>query len=490
MPTIVDHDIGGGLNHYSDPALWEAATDDTSLTATDEVRVGHLYGHHTTVVTMDGAATDATRYRVLRAAAGQGIKASDPWRFDSSLGAAISSTAGYTVAALWINEDHSRVEGLQVQVSGTNTNQPYRTDNGNLAYRCLFSGGSTTRSVAASATAAGAKIHSCVIIHRGAGASSAAVTLYIGGELRNNIIVAPADLADPADGIFIQYPDGTAVITNNVVCGFASLGSIGTPATCSNNLTDAGSPPSGFSAVAYNTTASAGNTGFENVSDGTHDFRTKAGSALVGAGTATGAPALDLAGTAYASPPPVGAHEIASSSDPTIVSASTTTPSPDQRVTITVTNAGATQGGSTLTLDGDALQIISWSATSITFVFDRADHPNGVPLDLVLTVGGIDSDPFELTPAPPAGWTYVTVASIAGTGGLPASSPIEVDDQIEAEVVTLYDDTTYSAGGSVPHFRFRVWDHDGGGWGDIGQRILLTTTLGQFNQQMRAVGWF
>lgn len=317
MPTTVNSDIGGGANDYADPFLWEAATDNDLVTA-DQVQVGRLYGEHTGNLTIDGATTDATRYRILQRASGQGlVGTSDPYAYDGTKGAAITSASTYTAAACFVNENFSRVVGIQVRTTA-NTNQPFRSDNGNSFTQCLGQGSSTSRSVAQSAAVAGVAFTACTFINRGASSSGACVTLYLGGTLQNCTIVTPSDLADPADAITINFPDGTAIIRNNVVCGFTSVGTIGTPATCTNNYTDAGSPPSGFSAITYTTSTGAGNAGFENITDGTHDFRIKAASALVGAGTATGAPSTDMAGRSYAGTPSVGAMEGAAGSAPTI----------------------------------------------------------------------------------------------------------------------------------------------------------------------------
>lgn len=307
MPTTVNKDIGGGANDYADPFLWEAATDNDLVTA-DEVQVGNLYGEHTGNLLMDGATTDATRYRVLQRATGEGIGASDPYRYDGSLGAAITSASTYTAAACRIAENHSRVVGVQVRTTSS-SNQPLRTDNGNRFEQCLGEGSSTARSVAQSSTVAGAEFIACTFINRGSGSSGACIVLYLGGALQNCTIATPSDLTDPADAIIISFPDGSAIIRNNVVCGFTAVGTIGTPSVCANNYTDAGSPPSGFSAITYTTSTGAGNAGFENITDSTRDFRIKAASALVGAGTATGAPSTDMAGRTYAGTPSVGAME-------------------------------------------------------------------------------------------------------------------------------------------------------------------------------------
>lgn len=308
MPTTVNKDIGGGANDYSDPATWEADTDNDLVTA-DQVQVGHLYGEWVTGTNLEisGATTDATRYRVFRAASGQGLTSTDPLRYDGTKGAAISSTANFVGATLYVTESHSSVEGIQVKTTG-DVSAVYRTDNANLAYRCLFEGGSTVTGVANSAGVAGAKFWSCAIVNRGNANSANVLTLYQGGEVVNCTIVTGSDLTDPAGAIFINFPDGSSIFRNNVVCGSGGL-SIGTPSVSTNNYTDAGSPPSGWTAITFSTSTSSGNTGFENITDSTRDFRLRSASPLVGAGTATGAPALDLFGTAFAGTPSVGADE-------------------------------------------------------------------------------------------------------------------------------------------------------------------------------------
>lgn len=75
MPTTVEEDIGGGNNDYSTIAAWNTATqiDLTLATGSDEIRIGNIYdGTYNEWASLQGATTDATHYRMLRVADGEG----------------------------------------------------------------------------------------------------------------------------------------------------------------------------------------------------------------------------------------------------------------------------------------------------------------------------------------------------------------------------------------------------------------------------------
>jgi len=76
MPTTIIKSIGsGGGRDYTTAAAWEADTDN-DLVAADQIQVGELYDDADFTLSADlnigGATVDATRFRILRAVAGQG----------------------------------------------------------------------------------------------------------------------------------------------------------------------------------------------------------------------------------------------------------------------------------------------------------------------------------------------------------------------------------------------------------------------------------
>jgi len=75
MPTTIIKSIGsGGGRDYTTAAAWEADTDN-DLVAADQIQVGELYDDADFTLSADlnigGATVDATRFRILRAVAGQ-----------------------------------------------------------------------------------------------------------------------------------------------------------------------------------------------------------------------------------------------------------------------------------------------------------------------------------------------------------------------------------------------------------------------------------
>lgn len=154
-------------------------------------------------------------------------------------------------------------------------------------------------------------------------------------------------------------------------------------------------------------------------------------------------------------------------------------------VVFTVTNAGATQSTSTLSLIQGAVSkacsIDSWSATSI-----QADTPFDFTAPTTslkygaatarLTVSAVNGD-LAITIAAPSGKAYVDLVSINTTSGyrFSATADIAIGDQIEisniqggttADIV-LNNDGTYDSATAVWRFQFRVWSTADQTWGAL-----------------------
>ena len=83
-------------------------------------------------------------------------------------------------------------------------------------------------------------------------------------------------------------------------------------------------------------------------------------------------------------------------------------------VTITGTNFGATQGGSTVTFNGTTASPTSWSATSIT-----VPVPAGATTgNAVVTVGGLPSNGYSFTVSPASPKHHKYSAEPGGSGNL------------------------------------------------------------------------
>lgn len=165
------------------------------------------------------------------------------------------------------------------------------------------------------------------------------------------------------------------------------------------------------------------------------------------------------------------------SGDPTVTSADDSAPSEGQAVTIAVTNAGASQGSSTLAWGGVTQTCTAWSATSITFTADPpATLKNGVAADLVLTVDSVDSSAFPLTLSPPAGYSFVNVTSIASTGVLEADPDLEAGWQVEfQDPAVVYADGTWSTPVLLRSFKYRI--HDGTAFGALGTKTIAPSYI-------------
>ena len=93
---------------------------------------------------------------------------------------------------------------------------------------------------------------------------------------------------------------------------------------------------------------------------------------------------------------------------PTIANVSPATAAPGAPVTISGTNFGATQGASTVKFGGTSATATAWSATSIT-----ATVPNmaAAPANIVVSVGGTDSNPWAFAVNCPASGPCINSAS-------------------------------------------------------------------------------
>lgn len=174
---------------------------------------------------------------------------------------------------------------------------------------------------------------------------------------------------------------------------------------------------------------------------------------------------------------------------PNIGSVSTTTPRRDSLLTLTGTNFGASQGGSTAKIGGVAQTVVSWSATSIVIRVSDLAVKNGTTQGVVVTVDANDSNTFNVTLLPRQGWSYVDLGTLAGSGLLETSPALTAGWQVEYEdPAVVNSDGTWSAPAYLPSFAFRA--HDGTSWGLARLQIMLTARLGLFDRLLRLLAWF
>lgn len=156
------------INHsgedYATIALWESATD-TNLVSSGDIEVLEVYKDDGALsqgsITIAGATTDASNYRVIRA------KSGDEWGGD--LDSTASTAATISVTADWafnVTEDHFRFEDIRFVGSGNYYPIDGEADDMLIA-RCLFDGRSQLiQGIAMDTSPAttGGKIIRCVAI--------------------------------------------------------------------------------------------------------------------------------------------------------------------------------------------------------------------------------------------------------------------------------------------------------------------------------------
>lgn len=186
---------------------------------------------------------------------------------------------------------------------------------------------------------------------------------------------------------------------------------------------------------------------------------------------------------------------------PSISSTSSATPQRGSTLTVTGSNFGASQGTQVLKVGGVTQTVTSWAAGSITLAnLDIGTNKYGVPVNVEIWDGGsLVSNSFALTSLqPPAGNSFKDIVTPNTTSAYRiTTSPVDVasGDQIEATLsaqVTLFDDATFSAVGTVQFFQARAWSSSGGGWGDWTNQVLIDikASKAQFDRHMNLKGWF
>ena len=103
MATSTIGNLGG--EDYATATIWEAATDNDLVTATDG-EIGQLTGPITDKVTMSGATTSATYYRTLTYASGA------KYDLATDTGAELNSSTSGTMVQ--VDEDYFRADGIHL----------------------------------------------------------------------------------------------------------------------------------------------------------------------------------------------------------------------------------------------------------------------------------------------------------------------------------------------------------------------------------------
>lgn len=197
----------------------------------------------------------------------------------------------------------------------------------------------------------------------------------------------------------------------------------------------------------------------------------------------------------------IGTLKITGAGGPTITSTSSATPQRGSTFTVTGSSFGASQGTQVLKIGGVTQTVTSWAAGSITITnLDIGTNKYGTAVNAEIWDGGsLVSNSFALTSLqPPTDNSFKDIVTPAASGPTRiTTSPVDVasGDQIEATLasqVTLFDDATFSAGGTVQFFQARAWTSSGGGWGDWTNQVLidLKASKSQFDPSLLLKGWF
>ena len=354
MVTVVTKTIGtGGGRDYSTLQSWEDAAP-ANLVTSDQVWRGECYNdaEFTAALTVSGSTVDATRYKELTVASGQAFadhanKLTNALRYNASNGAALRSTTAWS-SALTVSENYFRLSRLQIYQDSSNGYALTINNQGAVVDGVIVE----TRGGRALLLLSNSTATNSLFVSRKSSVSEVA-SIWDGCAVKNCVFAVPSDLTAATSVIRRLYWSGNT-FTNCAFFGGTDAVSSATGATFSNCYTnDSTSIPSGCTTVAYDTSTGSG---FENITSGTHDYRIKSTSALKDAGTSTGAPSVDIVGTARPSGSDydVGCWEYASGGGDVTVSLSGSQSS---------SGAGSLGPASSVSVSGSS---VSSSAGSIT----------------------------------------------------------------------------------------------------------------------------
>lgn len=299
--------IGATGRDFATCALYASYLD--ALNTFSAAELGEFYNDSEfsvagAVMTLAGFVPSASFPLTMRPATGNGFTTAsgaitDDQRYDQSLGVAIKRTANYGYAVDLGNIEYVTFDGFQVRGDGGSAGAIDQCGNNSTVDNCLVE----DYRGSARFNGASALLRNSLWVNWNAPFGSA-VVLVSGADAVNSSILRPSDVSGSGvAGIQISYAGGCSLINVNVF-GFATaVNVVSGSVTSTNCYTDLGSPPTGF------TTATYANQ-FENAVASTRDWRTKTGATIIGAGTASGAPATDIYGQTRPNPPSVGHFEL------------------------------------------------------------------------------------------------------------------------------------------------------------------------------------
>lgn len=259
-----------------------------------------LFSSGSNLLTVSGSTSSSTAYKELTTKTGASFRdnanvQTNALRYNASNGAAIT----YSGTAIAIDvQEWFRMSNLQV--AGTASGGiPFSSDGslgGNATVDfCIFEGKNAAAGGANSAFSmygANNKVRNSLIVQRLGSATRIARIAYSAGAY-NCTFAVPSNLTAATDAITGNYATNT--IENCAIFGAANTFSGSSTFSATTCFGDDATPPTGVTTLTYDTSTGSG---FQNITDGTHDYRVKSGSGLLDVGTtdSTNA-ATDIAGT-------------------------------------------------------------------------------------------------------------------------------------------------------------------------------------------------
>lgn len=280
------------------------------LTAVDQIWIANLYNQGTLTISSAitwTAVTDSNRYVKVTAAAGASFyeNGTGALRYNNSHGVALEGTPNGILVTTKIN--NFNLSKIQVRASGSSANAAWEisTTTGNTGSdvvtidQCIFSAtvGGSNHTMAVITNSVG-YVQNCLFVLENTNNNSGAYYNIASIPMINCTFVLPSNLSNTGTHGINGY--GSPTMKNCAIFGFASPiithDNVATTNIATDQATILGSPANSLTSVAYTTAtfvqpSAAG--GAVN-SGGALDLRLVSGSALIGAGTSTGAPFYDI----------------------------------------------------------------------------------------------------------------------------------------------------------------------------------------------------
>jgi hypothetical protein len=298
---MTDRTIGSG-GDYSTLQAWEDASPANLVTDGNIWRGLMLSGFNAsasgTILTIAGSTVDSTHYKELTTNTGASFadhasELTNELRWNGSNGASISAGDNYGAAVI-VSEQYARLTKLQIQGNGGREALLINNGGNYVVSQCIIEGQADASHGVFTSTPTAGIVKNSLIVKRSANAGPiCSIQGNVG--MYNNTIAKPSGLAGSSVGVAYSYTSGTTTLQNCAVFGVSAVSSGSATTSYTTCRTDAASPPTGFTQIAYDTTTGSG---FQNTADSTRDFRIKSTSAMVGAGTTdTTNAAADIVGT-------------------------------------------------------------------------------------------------------------------------------------------------------------------------------------------------